>query len=179
MVYVSMFCGGCESEVVLDLRECCILRTQFIGSCVVTVLILQPSVHELATPFSIHSNLCVPLPLHNCQIYLLLVLYCIVFYFLTVNVNVYYVNVNYGCEMKRHRYLWTCIPLIKGGESLLFPFFSFARGGSYNFCEGRRNLCNVGFFCAIYFLKLFSKFHPGLVSDRFKKSLHSKKSLSG
>ena len=127
MVYVSMFCGICKCEVVLDWRECCILWTQFIGSCVITVLILQPSVHKLATPFSIHCNLCVPLPLHNCQIDLLLVLYCIVFYLDC------YVNVHYGCAIKRHRYFWTCIPSIRGGESLLFPFFSFARGDPTTF----------------------------------------------
>ena len=62
----------------------------------------------------------------------------------------------------------------RGGGIATFSIFFFCMGGSYNFCEGHRNLCNVGFFCAIFFLKLFSKFHPGLVSDRFKKSLHSK-----
>ena len=143
-----MFCGPCESELVLYWRECCILWTQFIGSCVVTVLILQPSVHELATPFSIHSNLCVPLPLHNCQIDLLLVLCCIVFYLDC------YVNVNYGCAMKRHRYFWTCNPSIRGGGIATFSIFFFCTGESYNFCEGCQNLCNAGFFCAI-FLKTF------------------------
>ena len=45
----------------------------------VTVLHLQPSVHQLATPFSTGYNLCVPLPLHTAQVVCIIgLLYCIV-----------------------------------------------------------------------------------------------------
>ena len=98
----------------------------------VTVLILQPSVHKLATPFSIHCNLCVPLPLHNCQIdiHLLLVLYCVVFYL------DFYVNVNYGCAVKIHKYFWTCICSIRGGNRYFFHFFLLHGGNPTTFVRG-------------------------------------------